>query len=263
MSIKILKENKVKDIKGIHLFGASGSNNYMRVALMLEEKQLDWQSHSVNLLKYENFEPEYLNINPQGSIPAMIHNGIAIYGSENILKYLEKVFPNPSFTPHDKENEMWEWVQSATRTHIETAIGYLYSKKGGRPVRKDMIETYKKQNPNKLEFMQTRGYHMTKEQVQEVENINNAKMQMLDDTLSRNSYILGDKVSVADITWLPDPIFIQAIGFDLSPYPNVQKWIKRMQTRPSHNKRTKFPAFVLNMVKYYLRWLSKSDKYLD
>ncbi len=262
MSIQILKNNKVEDIKGIHLFGASGSNNYMRAALMLEEKQLNWQSHSVNLLKYEQFEPEYLAINPQGSIPTMIHDGIAIYGSENILKYLESIFPNPSFINKEKESEMWEWVESATRTHIETAIGYLYKNKGGRPIRKDMVDTYKKNNPEKLKFMMERGYHMTIEQEQEVENINNAKMLMLDESLSNQDFILGRKISVADIAWLPDPIFLKTIGFNLSPYPNVEKWIKRMQNRPSNNKRTKLPAFKLKVAMFYLKWLSKNKNYI-
>jgi glutathione S-transferase len=262
MSIKILRDHKVEEIKGIHLFGASGSNNYMRAALMLEEKQLIWQSHNINLLKYEQFEPEYLNINPQGSIPAMIHDGTAIYGSENILKYLEKMFPNPSLTACDKENEMWEWVESASRTHIETAIGYLYSKKGGRPIRKDMVELYKKHNPEKLRFIQERGYHMTKEQAQEVVNINHAKMLMLDERLSLQEFILGNKVTVADIAWLPDPIFLKAIGFNLSPYRNVQNWMKRMRKRDSHNKKTKLPAFKLKIAMFYLRWLSKNESYI-
>lgn len=263
MSIKILKDKKVKDINGIHLFGASGSNNYMKTALMLEEKQLVWESHSVNLLEYEQFKPEYLAINPQGSIPAMIHDGVAVYGSENILKYLEKTFPTPSLTIIGKENEMWEWVESATRTHIETAIGYLYLKKGGRPIRKDMVEVYKKHNPEKLKFIQERGYHMTKEQEQEVRNINHAKMLMLDERLNTQEFILGNKISVADIAWFPDSIFLKSIGFNLSPYLNVQKWIKRMQKRASYNKKTKLPTLKLKIAMIYLRWLSKSKNYIN
>lgn len=263
MSIKILKENKIADIKGIHLFGSGGSNNYMRTALMLEEKGLDWQNHTVNLLTYEQFSPEYLNLNPQGSIPAMIHDGIAVYGSENILKYLEKIFPSPSLTPQGKEAEMWKWVEFATRTHIEGVVAYLYSKKGGRPMRKDMQEMYRKHDPEKCRFFLERGYHMTEKQVQETENINNAKMQLLDDALKSHDYILGNTVSVADIAWLPDPIFIETVGFNLSPYPNVKKWIKRMQARPSHNKRTKFPAWLLKLLMPVLRLLSKHKNYLQ
>lgn len=262
MSISILKEHKVKDIKGIHLFGSNGSNNFLRAALMLEEKKLKWEAHSVNLLKYENFETEYLEINPQGSIPAMIHDGIAIYGSENILKYLEKVFPFPSLIPNGKEAEMWEWVESATRTHMETAIGYLYSKKGGRPLRKDMVDIYKKRNPEKLKFMQERGYHMTSDQIQEVLNINNAKMLMLEERLNASDYILGNNLSVADISWFPDVIFIEAIGFDLFHYPNVRKWVNRIKELPLYNKRTKFPALLINVFMHYLRMISKSNKYL-
>lgn len=262
MSIQILKDNKVENIKGIHLFGASGSNNFMRAALMLEEKQLDWQNHSVNLLKYEQFEPEYLAINPQGSVPAMIHNGTPLYGSENLLKYLEKVFPSPSLSCYNNA-EMWEWVESATRTHIETAIGLLYAKKGGRPVRKDKLELYKKHNPGKYQFILERGYHMTDAQVQESRNINHAKLRMLEDRLSLQAFIMGDEISVADIAWFPDLLFLQAIGFNLTPYPNAIKWVKRMQNRPSYNKKTKLPAWKLKIGMLYLRCLSKSKNYIE
>lgn len=265
MSLNILKENKIEDIKGIHLFGSTGSNNYIKAAMMLEEKGLDWQQHGLNLLKYENFEEAYLKINPQGSMPAMIHDGLPIYGSENIMKYIEKVFPYSSLTPQNKlkEDEMWEWVRSATRTHLETAIGVLYKNKGGRPIRKDMIDMYKKHNPNKLKFMEERGYHMKKKQEEEVIDINNAKLRMLEDRLMESPYIMGDGLSVADIAWMPDIVFLEAIGFDLSPYKNVRTWVTKISQRKSWNKRTKLPGKALKMGTYYLRMLSKSSKYMD
>ncbi|MCH4887653.1 glutathione S-transferase family protein [Acidaminobacter sp. JC074] len=262
MSIEILKENKLKDLKGIYLFGSTGSNNYLRSALMLEEKKLDWKQVQVNLLKYENFKPEYLKINPQGSIPAMIHDGLAIYGSENILKYIEKAFPNPTLTPED-ESDMWEWVQSATRTHIETAIGILYKNKSGRPIRKDMIGKYKKHNPNKLNFIEKRGYHMTKAQEKEVLDINHAKLRMLDDQLKQSSYIMGDEISVADFAWAPDIVFLSTLGFDVSPYKNIERWLNDISQRDSWNKRTKLPKAGLKIGGYYLKMLSKSSKYMD
>lgn len=261
MGIEILKEKKVEDFKGIHLFDLSASNNAMRVRLMLEEKNLTWTGYSVNLASFEQFEEEYLNINPQGSVPTLIHNGIPVYGSENILKYLEKVFPSPVLV-NSKEAEMWEWVESATRTHIETGIGYLYSKRSGRPAKLEMLPTYKDHNYEKYKFLIEKGHHMTSAQKQENINIINAKLVMLEDQLNNQNYIFGSNISVADIAWFPDLIFLSHLNFDLSLYPNVMNWIKRMQERPSYNKKTKMPKLMFKMVLPFMKYVANNKKYL-
>lgn len=261
MGIEILKEKKLEDFKGLHLFDLSASNNAMRVRLMLEEKKLQWTSYTVNLASFEQFEKEYLSINPQGSVPTLIHDGTPVYGSENILKYLEKVFPDTSLLSSNEE-EMWEWVESATRTHIETGIGYLYSKRSGRPAKLDKLSLYKNHNYEKYMFLIERGHHMTEIQKQETINIINAKLQMLDDQLKNNNYIFGSKISVADIAWFPDLMFLSHLSYDFSSYDNVIKWIKTMQDRPSYNDKTKMPKFIFKMVLPLMRFLAKNKKYL-
>lgn len=260
MGIQILKEKKVKDLKGIHLFDLGASNNAMRVRLLLEEKKLSWESHTVNLASFEQFEKEYLEINPQGSVPTLIHDGVSVYGSENILKYIEKVFPSPNLTSSN-EAEMWEWVESATRTHIETGIGYLYSKRSGRPARLDMLPVYKDHNHEKYKFfLVERGHHMTETQKQETLNIINAKLQMLEDQLKAQSYIMGNIISVADIAWFPDLMFLSHLGYDFSSYSNVISWIKRMQGRPSYSKKTKMPKYIFKMILPLMRLLANNKK---
>lgn len=261
MGIEILRQNKVKDIKGLHLFDMGASNNAMRVRLMLAEKNLTWESHTVNLASFEQFEQEYLNINPQGSVPTIIHDGVAIYGSENILRYLEAAFPSPQLTSID-EDEMWEWVKSGTRTHIETGIGYLYSKKSGRPARIDMLSKYKDHNYDKYRFLIERGHHMSEEQKSETINIINAKLLMLEERLKKNDYIMGSTISIADISWLPDMIFIDYLEFNLEPYKEVRKWMNKMMERPSYNKKTQMPKFIFKMVLPMMRLIAQNKKYL-
>lgn len=261
MGIEILKENKIEDIKGIHLFDASISNNAMRVRLLLAEKNLTWESHTVNLASFEQFEPEYLNINPQGSIPTMIHDGVSVYGSENILRYLEKMFPSPNLTSENEEL-MWAWVESGTRTHIETAIGLLYSKRQGRPARIDMLSKYKDYNYDKYRFLIERGYHMSDDQKKETLNIIHAKLLMLDECLKESDYIMGSNVTVADIAWLPDMIFIDYLGFDFTPYTYVVEWMSKMKERPSYNKKTQIPKLLMKIFLPFMKYLASSKKYL-
>ncbi|WP_299123210.1 glutathione S-transferase family protein [uncultured Tenacibaculum sp.] len=263
MAFDILKNKKMEEIKGLHLFHHPASNNALRVRLLLEEKQIPWQSHIVHLNKFEQFSPEFLRLNPQGSVPTLLHNGTPINGSENILKYLEAVFSKNSFTPFPtKETEMWEWVQASTRTHISSIVYYLYAQGFGRPARKDKLHFYKECNYEKYRFLVDKGYHMSLEEKEEALIINELQMQRLEDSLEGQDYILGDKISVADIAWAPNVMFLQYLNFDFSKYPKVVNWVEKIRRRPSYNTKSDMPKYMTPIVKFYFKMLLMKKSYL-
>ncbi len=79
-----------------HAWRSSASR---RVRLCLEEKGLAYEGHVVNLEAMEHHSPEYLKINPNGVIPALIHDGRPLYESGTICEYLDEVFPEPPLSP--------------------------------------------------------------------------------------------------------------------------------------------------------------------
>ncbi|WP_106793226.1 glutathione S-transferase family protein [Aquimarina sp. Aq78] len=263
MVFDILKNKNINDFKGIHLFHHPASNNAFRIRLLLEEKQIPWKSHIVHLNKFEQFSSEFLEINPQGSVPAMIHNGTVINGSENILRYLETAFSNISLTPYlDKEKEMWEWVEAATRTHINSIVYYLYSRDFGRPARKDKLHLYKKHNYDKYKFLVDKGYHMNQKEKEEALIINKLHMERLEETLEKQDYILGNKISIADIAWVANVIFLQYLGFEFFKYSKTIDWVDRIKQRPSYNKNSIMPKFTTPLVKLYFKMLLMKKSYL-
>ena len=92
------------------------------VRLALEEKGIQWKSHPVMLndvvLDGENFTADYLQINPKGFVPTLIHSGKPIYDSWVIIDYLDRVAPQSgvSLTPKqaDKLKLMQGWIQQAS-----------------------------------------------------------------------------------------------------------------------------------------------------
>src|SRR5580698_7287839 len=68
--------------------------NGVKASIMLEEIGLPYEVHSINIMKNETFEPEYLTLNPNGKIPAILDpNGpdgkpMALFESGAILVYL-------------------------------------------------------------------------------------------------------------------------------------------------------------------------------
>ena len=102
-----------------HAWRSSASR---RVRLCLEEKNLAYESRLVDLEKLEHHSPEYLKINPNGVVPALIHDGRSLHESGTICEYLDEVFPEPPLRPADAwgRAEMRNWIR-----HIDGLIGNL------------------------------------------------------------------------------------------------------------------------------------------
>ena len=65
-----------------------------KVRLALEEKGVEYKKHYLDILKGDQFDPEYLKINSKGVVPTLIHDGNVITESSVICEYLEWVLPN-------------------------------------------------------------------------------------------------------------------------------------------------------------------------
>lgn len=82
----------------LYTYYRSTSSYRVRIALAL--KQLDYQSLPVNLLKGAQREAAFLELNPQGRIPALrIDSGELLVQSPAIIEYLEEVYPQPTLLP--------------------------------------------------------------------------------------------------------------------------------------------------------------------
>lgn len=69
--------------------------------LTLAEKGVEYQSHYLDLLKFDQHQPEYLRINPDGTIPAMVHGDLVLTESTPMMEYIDDAFPGPPLRPSD------------------------------------------------------------------------------------------------------------------------------------------------------------------
>ena len=63
-----------------------------KVRLVLAEKNLEWTGHYLDILAGEQFNPDYLKLNPKAVVPTLIHNGEVITESTLICEYLDDAF---------------------------------------------------------------------------------------------------------------------------------------------------------------------------
>ena len=59
------------------------------------EKGVAFESRSVDLLGFDQHSPEYLKINPNGTIPSMVHDGVLVAESTAMMEYIDARFEGP------------------------------------------------------------------------------------------------------------------------------------------------------------------------
>ncbi len=85
--------------KDLILYSYFRSSAAYRVRIALALKGLKPEQRFVHLLKHDQRSAEYLALNPQGTIPLLLHNGHAIGQSLAIMEYLDEIAPQPALLP--------------------------------------------------------------------------------------------------------------------------------------------------------------------
>ena len=186
--------------------------NGVKLTIALAELGLvrgsDYTLKILDLSAREQKEPEFLAVNPNGRIPAIVHHtdgrDIRVFESGAVLLYLAETFGG--LLPADPA------------ARIE-AIAWTYFQTGGI-------------GPN----MGQAGYLKGQGDMAGFERFNKEShrlVSVMEGALSDNDYLAGE-FSIADIMnfgWLNRAG--DYFGFDLSAYPNVTAWLARINARPA------------------------------
>ena len=97
------------------------------VRIALSEKGYDWKSHSIFLEEVtpegDNLSDDYLRINPKGQVPTLVHKGVPVFDSYDIIRYLDQLNPDrgtrlvPADSRREKQVEAWV-LQSSLRDDV-------------------------------------------------------------------------------------------------------------------------------------------------
>jgi glutathione S-transferase len=86
----------------LKLYHAEPAANSLKTLIALKEKGLEFESVYVDLHKFEQHEPWFVAINPEGQVPVLDHDGTIITHTTVINEYLEDAFPEtPALRPAD------------------------------------------------------------------------------------------------------------------------------------------------------------------
>lgn len=193
--------------------------NGVKVSAMLEEIGLPYEAHLVSFATDDQFTPEFLSLNPNNKIPAIIDpngpNGpIGLWESGAILIYLAE--KTGKFLPADPalraETLQWLMWQMGGLGPMLGQFGFFHAFAG-----KD------------IEDKRPRDRYL---------NEGKRLLGVLNDRLEGRDFIMGDEYTIADIAAWP---WIRAIktaydaedSFQLSELKNVTRWYENCSTRPA------------------------------
>ena len=85
-------------MRALYTFFRSSTSYRVRIALSV--KGLDWEPRYISLPKMQHREAAYLDVNPQGLVPALVEDdGHVLAQSLAILEYLDEAYPEPPILP--------------------------------------------------------------------------------------------------------------------------------------------------------------------
>ena len=192
----------------IDLYTAATPNG-KKVSIMLEELGASYEVHALNLSGFEHKEPWFLEINPNGKIPAIVDNddGTAVFESGAILIYLADKFG--SFLPP---------VGDGRRT---ACIEWLMFQMSALGPMQGQLNVFLKYAPEKIPYAIRRYAEETRR-----------LYSVLDKRLSRVEYLAGE-YSIADIAAWPWVNACGWAGIDLEAFGNLGRWHATVGERPA------------------------------
>jgi glutathione S-transferase len=201
---------------GITVYGIPGSPFLRSVEVTLKEKGLDY--HLQVMAPVEHKGEEHLKLHPFGKVPAFEHDGLAVYETQAILRYVDDRFPNPPLTPG----------VAPLRARMNQVIGIIecyFFPKAATPIAFNRII-----GPKLL------GLPSDEAAIEEAMPMARTCFAELDRLLGDKPYFTGSNVSLADIMLGAqlDLLCDCHEGHQLiDETANLEGWLDRMRSRPS------------------------------
>jgi glutathione S-transferase len=189
----------------IRLYDFELSGSCYKIRLFMNILGLEYESQVVDFVNKEHKNTDYLKLNAFGEIPILEDGELRLRDAQAILVYLAKKYDRSGqWFPEDAASagRVAQW--------LATGGGEIMNSAGARLVK---ILNY----PLDLEKLQLGAKHV---------------FGILNDHLSDREWLELERPTIADIACFPYTALAGEGGIDLSPYPHVRRWIKRVKAMP-------------------------------
>jgi GST-like protein len=202
--------------------------NGVKVSIMLEEIGLPYEPHKINIGANESWTPEFLSLNPNGKIPAILDpdgpdgKPLAMFESGAILVYLAektgKLLPTGAAR---YETLGWVFFQMAAIGPMFGQVGFFHKFAGREYEDKRPLDRYVKESTRLLGVLESR--------------------------LSDRRWIMGDEYTIADVAtfgWIRNLVGFYGAGdlVDWQAFEHVPRWLEAGLARPAVQRGLSIPS---------------------
>jgi glutathione S-transferase len=210
----------------IHLYTAQTPNG-IKVSMLLEELGLPYKVTAIEISKNTQKEPWFLEINPNGRIPALTDtladgSPIRLFESGSIMQYL--------VDRYDTEHKLS--YPRGTREYYEVN-SWLFWQMGGLGPMQGQANHFARYAPEKIQYG-----------IDRYQNETRRLYRVMDDHLkkSKSGYLVGDKCTIADIAcwgWVAAGSWA---GIKMDDFPALDAWVNKIVARPGSEKGRHVPS---------------------
>ena len=256
---------EVLDWKGLHLFHFMGSSCSQKTRIAFATKGVEFESHHMDIIHFENFNEWFMGINPRGLVPTIVHDGDVHIESNDIIEYVDANFPGQALFPSDpdeaafvqismtEEDDMHLSVRALTFRYM---LPYEMMKKsdeavdtmeaeggdtvaGGVDGRKAIeVKFWRDMNANK---------GITDNQVIAAVKDFKGAFARLDARLAAHEWLLASGFSALDISWWITVFRVTKLGFPTENFPNLFAWYEKLLAREEFAREVGTPPEVIEM----------------
>jgi glutathione S-transferase len=187
----------------LRIFGDSISGNCLKVKWTAERLRLTHEWVETSVLRGDTRTPEFLALNPAGQVPTVVlSDGRPLAQSNAIMLHLAEGSP---LIPHDAYDraKMLEWLFWEQYSHEPyVAVARFQLTHLGRPRESLDAKLFEK---------------------------GHAALARLETQLSATPFLIGQRLTLADIALVAYTRVAPEGGFDLAPYPAIRAWIVRVE----------------------------------
>jgi glutathione S-transferase len=169
----------------------------------LEELGIPYEIVEIDLQARDQDKRGYRQLNPNGKVPLVVHDGVAIFESAAIMIHLGEtfgvergLFPGPGL----ERAEALKWLVWANVTLGEAVGRWLRSGQTDAGAKADVEE----------------------------------RLGILNAELAEKTYLAGGEFSLVDVHLASFASWIGMIGLSLGPWPHLEAWLRRCTTRPKY-----------------------------
>lgn len=199
----------------LKFYGADLSSPANKVRFVLHALGREYEYIRVRIKEKENRTESFLKLHPAGKIPVIDDEGFVLFESDVIIKYLAKKAASDLYPQEVNQQAIVDQWMSFVSVHINAAMGRVLFNRVFAPFAKVAVD---------------------ERSLQDGETFLKKFLPIVDSQLSQYAFLVGDNLSLADMTLLATLDPAEICGIDLSVYKNISLWRQKAQAQEYYTK---------------------------